>query len=81
MSTSRIEWCRITIFQLWNLFRLMGAAINGERNTLLYWSACRLAEANYPPASWELLKDAARNTGLQESEITKTIDSAKKAAV
>ena len=42
----------------------MSAARRGERNDILYWCACRLAEAAYPKTAWGALAQVAETTGL-----------------
>jgi hypothetical protein len=49
-----------------------------NRNKVLHWAACRLVEKNYPPAAYEALAEAARHTGLDDREISRTIASAQK---
>lgn len=49
----------------------------GERNSGLFWAACRLTEAGFAPASVEAaLAPAAKAAGLPAREITTTIISA-----
>jgi hypothetical protein len=49
----------------------------GERNSGLFWAACRLTEAGFAPAAVEAaLAPAAQTAGLPEREITTTISSA-----
>lgn len=49
----------------------------GERNSALYWAACRLVENNEDP---EALLEAARDIGLTEYEARRTIESARRSA-
>jgi hypothetical protein len=49
----------------------------GNRNSGLYWAACRAVEAGQAAELDEIAAAAAR-TGLCESEITRTIDSARR---
>lgn len=60
------------------LLRKMANAQEGERNTLLFWVACRMAEREYNQftTDWEGLEQAALTVGLPESEIRRTIASA-----
>jgi hypothetical protein len=51
-----------------------------NRNNVLYWAANRLVEANYPEQAYDLIADAALTAGLPQSEVNKTINSARKAA-
>jgi hypothetical protein len=53
----------------------------GERNSGLFWAACRLTEAGFAPASVEAaLAPAAKAAGLLAREITMTIASASRRA-
>ncbi|TFC34911.1 bifunctional DNA primase/polymerase [Cryobacterium sp. TMT2-14] len=53
----------------------------GERNSGLFWAACRLTEAGFAPAAVEaVLAPAAQTAGLPEHEITATISSASRRA-
>jgi hypothetical protein len=49
----------------------------GNRNAGLFWAARRVLEAD-PAADLDPLADAARNAGLGDPEITRTLDSARK---
>jgi hypothetical protein len=51
------------------------------RNKVLYWAAMRLVENNYPEPAYDAIADAALATGLPQSEVNKTINSARKALV
>ncbi|WP_115728054.1 bifunctional DNA primase/polymerase [Actinomyces culturomici] len=48
----------------------------GERNERLYRVACRLLEEGHPPQVLDRLADAARDLGLEDVEVGKTIISA-----
>jgi hypothetical protein len=53
----------------------------GERNSGLFWAACRLSEAGFAPAAVEAaLSPAAQTAGLPAWEITATISSASRQA-
>jgi hypothetical protein len=53
----------------------------GERNSGLFWAACRLVEAGLAPADVEAaLGPSAQNAGLGEREILATISSASRRA-
>ncbi len=54
----------------------MLAAHEGQRNTRLFWAACRAYEDGIGPELVEPLVDAARATGLSEREARATIASA-----
>ncbi|MCY7287447.1 MAG: primase C-terminal domain-containing protein, partial [Cryobacterium sp.] len=59
------------------LAQWVGRLQEGERNSGLFWAACRLAEAGFTPAAVEAaLAPAAQSVGLPETEITATIRSA-----
>jgi hypothetical protein len=59
------------------LARWVSRLMEGERNSGLFWAACRLIEAGHTPAAvGEALAPAAHTAGLPESEITATISSA-----
>jgi hypothetical protein len=63
------------------LARWVSRLPEGERNSGLFWAACRLAEAGFVPAAVkEALAPAAKSAGLPESEITATIRSASRRA-
>jgi len=51
----------------------------GNRNTGLFWAACRAAETGHP-AALDALAEAAGTAGLPEEEITRTIASARRSA-
>ena len=53
----------------------------GERNSGLFWAACRLVEAGFAPADVEVaLGPSAQTAGLDEREIVATISSASRRA-
>jgi hypothetical protein len=52
------------------------AAHEGQRNTRLFWAACRAYENGVGPALTASLVDAALRTGLTEHEARATIASA-----
>jgi Bifunctional DNA primase/polymerase, N-terminal len=62
--------------QLADILSKVADAVNGERNNLLYWGACRLTEDSYPRAAFNALHQAGIHTGLPGHEVTKTIRSA-----
>ncbi len=51
-------------------------AHEGQRNTRLFWAACRAYEDGIGQALLDSLVDAARATGLSEREARATIASA-----
>ncbi|MET7450383.1 bifunctional DNA primase/polymerase [Streptomyces sp. NPDC005574] len=58
------------------LVQFVLAAHEGQRNTRLFWAACRAYENGIGPDLVEPLVDAARGTGLTEREARATIASA-----
>ncbi|WP_399886543.1 bifunctional DNA primase/polymerase [Streptomyces sp. BBFR51] len=58
------------------LVQFVLAAHEGQRNTRLFWAACRAYENGIGPALLDPLLDAARATGLTEREARATIASA-----
>ncbi|MCM1973747.1 MULTISPECIES: bifunctional DNA primase/polymerase [unclassified Streptomyces] len=58
------------------LVQFVLAAHEGQRNTRLFWAACRAYEDGIGPALVEPLVEAALNTGLTEREARATISSA-----
>ncbi|MEU6809610.1 bifunctional DNA primase/polymerase [Streptomyces sp. NPDC046831] len=58
------------------LVQFVLGAHEGQRNTRLYWAACRAYEDGIGPALTEPLVEAARHTGLTEREARATIASA-----
>lgn len=60
------------------LRRVAGAAV-GERNALLFWAACRLAERGELDQHGRELASAAASAGLESGEIVATIRSAGRA--
>ncbi|WP_268220248.1 bifunctional DNA primase/polymerase [Streptomyces sp. EMB24] len=58
------------------LVQFVLAAHEGQRNTRLFWAACRAHENGTGPELVEPLVDAARATGLSEREARATIASA-----
>jgi Bifunctional DNA primase/polymerase, N-terminal len=58
------------------LYRVVSQAGEGERNTLLFWAACRVAENVLEPyAATDILLAAALEAGLPEREARATIGS------
>lgn len=70
-STARVD---ATLLAAW-----VGQLEEGNRNCGLFWAACRAAEVGQDSVLDDLAAAAAR-TGLPESEITRTIASARRAA-
>ena len=64
------------------LLRRMGEAIEGERNSVLFWCSARMAERETQRAStdWRTLANIALQRGLSESEVARTIESARRTA-
>jgi Bifunctional DNA primase/polymerase, N-terminal len=60
-----------------HLARWLARQPEGNRNAGLFWAAHRALDAN-PAADLKLLADAARQAGLTDQEITRTLDSAHK---
>ncbi|WP_156727912.1 bifunctional DNA primase/polymerase [Streptomyces apocyni] len=58
------------------LIQFVLAAREGQRNTRLFWAACRAYETGLGPTLTEPLTHAARHTGLPEHEARATIASA-----
>ncbi|NUS25144.1 MAG: DNA primase [Streptomyces sp.] len=58
------------------LVQFVLAAHEGQRNTRLFWAACRAYEDGIGPALLDPLVEAALNTGLSEREARATIASA-----
>ncbi|MEU2131398.1 bifunctional DNA primase/polymerase [Streptomyces sp. NPDC018352] len=58
------------------LVRFVLAAREGQRNTRLFWAACRAYEHGYGDALADALTHAAVRTGLTEREARATIESA-----
>jgi hypothetical protein len=58
------------------LVQFVLAAHEGQRNTRLFWAACRAYEGGIGPALVDPLVEAALNTGLSEREARATIASA-----
>jgi hypothetical protein len=57
----------------------VAAQPEGNRNAGLFWAANRALEAD-PAADLSLLADAARQAGLGDQEISRTLDSARRTA-
>ena len=64
---------------LGHLARWVAAQPEGNRNAGLFWAANRALETD-PAADLSQLADAARQAGLAEPEITRTLDSARRTA-
>ncbi|MEU9185409.1 bifunctional DNA primase/polymerase [Streptomyces sp. NPDC048484] len=62
------------------LVQFVLAAHEGQRNTRLFWAACRAYENDLGPHLTEALVDAAVRTGLTEREARSTITSASRMA-
>ena len=62
---------------LGQLARWVASQPEGNRNSGLYWAANRALDAD-PAADLSPLAAAARQAGLGEPEITRTLDSARK---
>jgi Bifunctional DNA primase/polymerase, N-terminal len=60
-----------------HLARWVASQAEGNRNAGLFWAANRALETN-PAADLSPLAAAARQAGLQDQEITRTLDSARK---
>jgi hypothetical protein len=60
------------------LLQFVLGAHEGQRNTRLFWAACRAYENGLGPEFRELLTDAALRTGLTEHEARATIASAER---
>ncbi|MPY63274.1 primase C-terminal domain-containing protein, partial [Streptomyces spongiae] len=58
------------------LIQFVLAAHEGQRNTRLFWAACRAYENGIGPDLADALADAAVRTGLTEREARSTIASA-----
>ncbi|WP_438486938.1 bifunctional DNA primase/polymerase [Streptomyces sp. S186] len=58
------------------LLRFVRASPRGQRNTRLFWAACRAYESGLGPELAERLLAAARHTGLPEAEARATVASA-----
>ncbi|MBZ9638304.1 primase C-terminal domain-containing protein, partial [Streptomyces sp. PSKA30] len=58
------------------LVQFVLAAHEGQRNTRLFWAACRAYENGLGPGLVPALIEAARGTGLSEREARATIASA-----
>ena len=79
--TARLTSIGPTVRGLAGVLRCLDAAAPGERNTLLFWAACRFAEGIAAKLIGEdearrLLQSAAGRAGLTDREIAKTINSA-----
>ena len=59
------------------LARWVASQAEGNRNAGLFWAANRALDAD-PAADLSALAAAARQAGLQDKEITRTLDSARK---
>ena len=64
---------------LGHLARWVAAQPEGNRNAGLFWAANRALDAD-PAADLSQLADAARQAGLADPEITRTLDSARRTA-
>lgn len=62
--------------KLLGILKTMAQAVPGQRNDVLFWCGCRLAEANYQQSAWDALFQVAGTTGLPHSEIQGTTQSA-----
>jgi Bifunctional DNA primase/polymerase, N-terminal len=60
-----------------HLARWVASQTEGNRNAGLFWAANRALDAD-PAADLNALADAARHVGLDEPEITRTLDSARR---
>ncbi|MFI8517369.1 bifunctional DNA primase/polymerase [Streptomyces sp. NPDC085481] len=58
------------------LVRFVGASPRGQRNTRLFWAACRAYETGLAATLLPRLTEAALSTGLEPPEITATLASA-----
>ena len=70
---------RVSGPDLGHLARWVAAQPEGNRNAGLFWAANRALEAD-PAADLSGLADAARQAGLADPEITRTLDSARRTA-
>jgi len=58
------------------IITVVAEAQPGNRNNVLFWAACRLAEENAPHTAWDDLRASAQLAGLGDMEIAQTIASA-----
>lgn len=58
------------------LIAVVAEAQPGNRNNVLFWAACRLAEDNAPQQVWDDLRSSAQIAGLDDPEIDQTVASA-----
>ncbi|WP_395638259.1 bifunctional DNA primase/polymerase [Pseudolysinimonas sp.] len=61
-----------------HLAEFVSTRTEGNRNAALFWAACRAAEAGLSSDAFDLLEAAASVVGLTDSEIAKTIASARR---
>lgn len=73
----RSESRQVTDRDVSRLARWVARQAEGNRNAGLFWAASRALEADRS-ADISLLANAARQAGLAEPEITRTLDSARK---
>jgi len=73
----RPEACPAPGRDLGHLARWVAAQRQGNRNAGLFWAANRALETD-PAADLSPLADAARQAGLRDAEITRTLDSARR---
>ncbi|WP_407922315.1 bifunctional DNA primase/polymerase [Agromyces humi] len=80
-STRPAEWAPAPALDPSRLAGWVGRLQEGERNAGLFWAACRLAEAGFPPdAVTSALAPAAASAGLPDAEIATTVRSASRQA-
>lgn len=56
----------------------MARAGEGQRNARLHWATCEAIRCGYPAEAFDLLADAARHCGLGDTEIARTMQSARR---
>ncbi|WP_062213900.1 bifunctional DNA primase/polymerase [Demequina oxidasica] len=74
----------LTPYRVEKLAGVVLSALPGERNSILYWAACRIFEHADPTidvnSCLDALADAAQGSGLSLREIESTVNSARKAS-
>jgi hypothetical protein len=76
-STQR-QQVTVTVGRMAGLVRKVAESVPGNRNSVLFWSACRAFEQGAGPADLDLLLAAAVAAGLDTLEAERTIRSAER---
>jgi hypothetical protein len=62
-----------TTNKLTGILRKVSEAGEGNRNDIMWWAGCRLADEDYPATAWDALAEVGRAIGLDDYETHKVL--------